>query len=173
MRYRKAALIAAPLVIAAAVAGAVTAGQAGVEAAPTSFAATLSSYNEVPANSTKATGTLTVTLTDAPSLDYTLSYSNASATVAAAHIHFAQEDVSGGIAAFLCGGGDKPACPATDGQVSGSIDPADVIGPSGQGIAAGEFSELVKAMRKSKTYANVHTSTFTMGEFRGQIRPTP
>ena len=172
MRYRKAALIAAPLVIAGAIAGAVTAGQAGVEAAPTSFAASLSSYSEVPANSTKATGTVTLTLTSATSLDYTLSYSNASSSVMFAHIHFAQEDVNGGIAAFLCGGGDKPACPETSGEVSGTIDPADVIGPSGQGIAAGEFNEVIKAMRKSKTYANVHTSNFTAGEFRGQIHPS-
>src|SRR5581483_2822340 len=172
MRYRKAALIAAPLVIAAAIAGAVTAGQAGVEAAPTSFAASLSSYSEVPANSTKATDTVTLTLTSATSLDYTLSYSNAWSSVMFAHIHFAQEDVNGGMAAFLCGGGHKPACPETSGEVSGTIDPADVIGPSGQGIAAGEFNEVIKAMRKSKTYANVHTSNFGAGEFRGQIHPS-
>ena len=72
--------------------------------------------------------------------------------------------------AFLCGGGGKPACPATGGTVTGAIRAADGIGPAGQGIAAGEFAELVRAMRAGKTYANVHTSpTYAGGEIRGQI----
>ena len=46
---------------------------------------------------------------------------------------------------------------------------ADVIGPADQGISAGEFDELVKAMRNGVTYANVHSSTFPMGEIRAQL----
>jgi CHRD domain-containing protein len=70
---------------------------------------------------------------------------------------------------FLCGGGSKPACPAS-GTVTGTIVPADVIGPSGQGIAAGEFAELVRAIRNGATYANLHTEMFPGGEIRGNIR---
>jgi hypothetical protein len=44
-----------------------------------------------------------------------------------------------------------------------------VIGPAGQGIAAGEFSELVDALRAGRAYANVHSSKFPGGEIRGQI----
>jgi hypothetical protein len=87
-----------------------------------------------------------------------------------AHIHFGQKNVSGGVAAFLCGGGSKPAaCPAREGTVTGTIVAADVVGPSNQGIAAGEFAELVRAIRAGKTYANVHSSKFPGGEIRGQI----
>ena len=38
-----------------------------------------------------------------------------------AHIHFAQEGVNGGVAAFLCGGDGKPACPQGSGTVTGTI----------------------------------------------------
>jgi hypothetical protein len=39
-----------------------------------------------------------------------------------------------------------------------------------QGIAAGEFAELVKAIRARRAYANVHSLKFPGGEIRGQIR---
>ncbi|MBA3245914.1 MAG: CHRD domain-containing protein, partial [Actinobacteria bacterium] len=45
----------------------------------------------------------------------------------------------------------------------------NVIGPSSQGIAAGEFAELLAAIRAGKTYANVHTSLFPGGEIRAQL----
>jgi hypothetical protein len=69
---------------------------------------------------------------------------------------------------FLCGGGGKPACPAS-GTVTGTLVAADVVGPTGQGIAAGEFAELVSAIRAGATYVNVHTSTFPGGEIRAQL----
>jgi hypothetical protein len=76
--------------------------------------------------------------------------------------------VNGGVAAFLCGG-PKPACPAS-GTATGTITAADVIGPGGQGIAAGQFAELVRMMRAGVTYVNVHTSMFGGGEIRGQVK---
>jgi hypothetical protein len=87
-----------------------------------------------------------------------------------AHIHFGQLHTNGGISAFLCGGGSKPPCPQTQpARVTGTIVPSDVIGPTGQGIAPGEFDELVRAMRAGATYANLHTTQFPAGEIRGQI----
>ena len=53
--------------------------------------------------------------------------------------------------------------------MTGTIAAADVIGPAAQGIAPGEFRELVRAMRAGATYANVHSTTFPAGEIRGQI----
>jgi hypothetical protein len=167
MRYRKATLIAAPVLAI----GAFIAVQAAQGAPATSFSGALNSFQETPANYTSATGTITLTLSSATTLDYTLTYANTSANVSVAHIHFAQAGVAGGISAFLCGGGGKAACPATGGTVSDTIVAADVIGPSGQGIAAGQFNKLVNAMRRGVTYANVHTSSFPAGELRGQIRP--
>jgi CHRD domain-containing protein len=53
--------------------------------------------------------------------------------------------------------------------VTGTIRPSDVVGPTGQGIAAGEFEELVAAIRAGRAYANVHSAKFPGGEIRGQI----
>ena len=41
--------------------------------------------------------------------------------------------------------------------------------PRAQGIAAGEFDELVDAIRDGFTYANVHSSLSPGGEMRGQL----
>jgi CHRD domain len=86
-----------------------------------------------------------------------------------AHLHFAQQHVGGGIIAFLCGGGSKPACPSPGGTVEGTITPADIIGPDGQGIEAGSFAEAVRAIRAGAVYANVHSTRWPAGEIRGQL----
>jgi hypothetical protein len=102
-------------------------------------------------------------------IQYTLSYEDLEGgAVLFAHIHFGARATNGGVSAFLCGGGTKGACPAS-GTVTGTIVPTDVVGPANQGIAAGEFDELVRAMRAGATYANVHTTQFPGGEIRGQI----
>ncbi len=134
------------------------------------FKADLSGFNETPPISTMATGTFMAKLNqDGMTIEYELSYSDLQGTGTVAHIHFGQKNVAGGVSAFLCGGGGKPACPATSGTVSGTIVAANVIGPVGQGIAAGEFNELLRAMREGVTYVNVHSTVFLGGEIRGQI----
>jgi len=72
--------------------------------------------------------------------------------------------IAGGVAAFLCGGGSKPAPCVPGTTISGTIMPADVIGPAGQGIAPGEWNELVAAIRAGVAYANVHSTTQPGGE---------
>jgi CHRD domain-containing protein len=122
--------------------------------------------------STGAHGFFLATLNDAENqLDYALLYFNLEGGAASvAHIHFGQPGVNGGVSAFLCGGSGKPACPASGFPLTGSIVASDVVGPAAQGIAAGEFGELVRAMKAGLTYANVHTSSFASGEIRGQIK---
>jgi len=135
--------------------------------------ARLDGYQENPAISTTGRGTFTARIDDeAMEIHYTLTYSGIEGgTAVAAHIHLGDRHTNGGVSAFLCSGGDKPACPATEGTVSGVIDPADVVGPAGQGIDPGEFDELVRAMRAGVTYANVHSAPrWPGGEIRGQIR---
>ncbi|HEX2029835.1 MAG TPA: CHRD domain-containing protein [Actinomycetota bacterium] len=149
------------------VAGAATVGSAQT----TEAQATLIGYEEVPAVSTAASGDFRATIDEAAQrIRYRLQYSNLEAPATGAHIHFGQRDVVGGVSAFLCGGGDKPACPSPGGVVTGVIDPSDIIGPEAQGIAPGEFGELVAAMKAGVTYANVHSEKFPTGEIRGQIR---
>ena len=136
--------------------------------------ANLTGFQEVPAVSSFGPGTFTAVIDDdAQTITYELSYGGLNSTAMAAHIHLGQPGANGGVSAFLCGGGDKPPCPAGTGgteTVSGVIDAADVIGPANQGIAAGEFDELVRAIRARVTYANVHTMTQPGGEIRGLIR---
>ena len=134
------------------------------------FKAKLTGFQETPAISTTGNGRFTAKLSaDETSLTFSLTYSGLSGgDAAAAHIHLGQKGVAGGVSVFLCGGA-KPACPGTSGTVTGTRSTADVIGPSGQGIAAGEFAELVAAMRAGVTYVNVHNAMFPGGEIRGQI----
>src|SRR5918993_955642 len=100
--------------------------------------ARLSGFQEVPAVSSTGTGELLARIADdQSSIEYTLSYQDLEGTASMAHIHLGQTSVNGGVIAFLCGGGGKPACPAVSGSVSGTITAAEVIGPAGQGIAAG------------------------------------
>jgi hypothetical protein len=147
-----------------------------------SFRTRLTGYEEPPSISTPASGRFRAQLSpDGTTLNYELTYSNIQ-NAFMAHIHLGQRGVNGGVSAFLCGGAppasDKPPCPPTGGTVTDSIDAGDVIGPSGQGISAGEFDELLAAMRAGVTYVNVHTQmtgappgpgNLPGGEIRGQI----
>ena len=107
-------------------------------------------------------------------ISYVLSYSGLPTAVTQAHIHFGGVAQSGGISTFLCtnlgnGPAGTQACPAS-GTISGTITPADIIGPVGQGITAGEFAEFVASIKAHKAYANVHTTERPGGEIRGQLR---
>ena len=107
-------------------------------------------------------------------ITYRLSYSGLEGTVTQAHIHLGGARQSGGISVFLCtnlgnGPAGTQACPPAPATVTGTIRPADVIGPAGQGIAAQEFAELVAAIRAGVTYVNVHSTLYPPGEIRGQL----
>jgi hypothetical protein len=133
--------------------------------------ASLSGLNEVPPIASPATATLRASLDEtAQTITYTLNYRNLAANPTAAHIHFGPSKVTGGIMVFFCGGGLKPACPAaTSGTVTGTIAAEEVVGPAAQGIAAGDFASVVRAIRTGNSYANIHNSIFTSGEVRGEI----
>lgn len=133
--------------------------------------ADLLGIEETPAVSTVASGGFRARVSkDEQFIDYELSYAGLEASAQVAHIHVGQTGVAGGVSAFLCGGGDKPACPTPSGAVTGTVDAADVIGPAGQGIAAGELAELIGAIRDGVAYVNVHSAKFPNGEIRGQIK---
>ncbi len=135
------------------------------------FRARLDGGHETPAISTSATGEFHATLNGAgDELSYELTYSGLEGgNTLFAHVHLGQKGVAGGVMFFLCGGGGKPACPNGEGTVTGTVTAANVVGPSGQGVTAGEFDEVIRAMRHGLSYANVHTVTFPSGEIRGQI----
>ena len=136
----------------------------------------LTGFEEDPlALSTTGTGTFDARIDKSrQQISYRLGYRNLEGAVTQAHIHFGRRAQSGGIAVFLCSNlGNGPAgtqaCPPAGGTVSGTIDSGDVIGPAGQGISAGEFGELVAAIRAGATYANVHSAKYPGGEIRAQL----
>ncbi len=139
--------------------------------------ARLKGYQEVPAVSSVASGRFKATLDAASgSIAYELSYSGLEGTVTMSHIHLGQHGVNGGVMVWLCQTATNvdptalsPSCPQS-GTVSGVIQAANVIGPSGQGVAAQEFAEMVAALRAGVAYVNVHSSKFPGGEIRGQLR---
>jgi len=137
------------------------------------FKTSLTGYEETPAISSAGSGEFTATVDEEnQTIHYTLTFSNLNSNPLFAHVHFGQRGVAGGVAAFLCGGGSKPAPCVPGTTISGTITPADVIGPTGQGIAPGEWNELVAAIRAGVAYANVHSTTQPTGEIRGQINDT-
>jgi hypothetical protein len=137
--------------------------------------AKLQGFQEVPTLSTSGNGRFwAVVDTEANTISYKLSYEGLEGAVAQAHVHLGARAVNGGIMFFLCtnagnGPAGTPACPAPSGEVSGMITPEVVIGPAGQGVAAGEFAEVVAALRNGAAYANVHSSLYPAGEIRGQV----
>jgi hypothetical protein len=161
------------------------------------FSARLSGFNEVifvagqagpplvapalrGAISTPAKGQFTAILDDPTDvIQYELSYEGLVAPVTQAHIHFGQRHTVGGIIVWLCQTAGTqapeavrsltPPCPS-EGTVPGTITPAQVLAQDAQGFAAGDFDELVRAIRNRAAYANVHTEKFPAGEIRGHIR---
>jgi hypothetical protein len=69
------------------------------------------------------------------------------------------------------GNGDdgNNVCSEGSGTVSGTVTAEDVIGPVDQGVEAGDFEELVLAMRRGLTYVNLHSDICPNGEIRGQV----
>jgi hypothetical protein len=136
----------------------------------------LTGYEETPLTiSTPGNGTFRAkVMRGGDAINYELRYANLEGAVQQAHIHFGQEAISGGISAFLCtnlgnGPAGTQACPPAPARITGTITADQVIGPAGQGIAAGELDELLSAIRVGAAYANVHTSTYPSGEIRGQF----
>jgi hypothetical protein len=150
------------------------------------YATRLSSYNETPAVSSVASGRFTATVDEASqSITFELRYEGLEGAVQQAHVHFGSPFLNGGISFFLCSNlGNGPAgtllCPVSPGTVSGTITAAAVIGPgttpevntatAGQGISAGQFNEILRAIRAGVAYANVHSVKFPGGEIRGQLK---
>jgi hypothetical protein len=166
------------------------------------FRAQLVGLNEVPSVSTAAKGSFYAIVNPAgDAFTYWLSYSGLGFDAAQGHIHFGQHHTNGGISVWLCEAtvaapatvaANVPPCAAraTTTPITATITAADVVGPGGQGISAGEFAELLAAMRAGAAYANVHSGTaavaasapgvtpvvqavpavgFPGGEIRGQI----
>ena len=126
--------------------------------------------------STTGNGTFNARIAnDNSRIDWELSYADLEGAVQQAHIHFGQKGVTGPISVFLCtnlgnGPAGTQACPAPPATISGTITAADVTNLANErGISAGEFDELLAAIRAGVTYVNVHSTRWPGGEIRSQI----
>jgi hypothetical protein len=139
----------------------------------------MSGYNETPlALSTTGNGRFQARISrDESEIQWELSFGDLEGTVTQSHIHFGSSAQTGGVSIFLCSNlGNGPAgtqaCPASapdDNPVTGVATAANVIGPAGQGIAAGEFAEIIAAIRAGVAYVNVHSTKYPGGEIRAQF----
>lgn len=169
MKEQKTGMIAASVLVLG------TIGAAPLIASAETERARLEGFQEVPPVSTDAVGSFTARIDRrADEIRYVLTYAGIESGVRFAHIHFGQPGVNGGVMVFLCdntGGAPvvTPACPLNSGNVEGTLQANDVIGPAGQGIDPGEFDEVLEAIRAGTAYVNVHSETFPGGELRGSL----
>ena len=116
-------------------------------------------------------------------ITYDLNYDALEGDVLQAHIHFGRPGTNGGVMVFLCSNLNNdpsptptPACPGPrSGSVSGVIEPQDVIefpplSAVQQGITAGEFDEMLRAIDAGAAHVLVHSTLHVPGELRGDIR---
>ena len=127
--------------------------------------AKLSGFAEVPSISTTGSGRLRLSVDSAgTTISYQLTYSGLEGgAVTGAHLRLAQPGVSGLIIATLCS-------PCAASPVTGTLNAASITGPAAQGIAPGQFAEVLRAIRAGAVYVNVHTTVYPNGEIRGQLR---
>jgi len=132
-------------------------------------------YGEVPTLSSPATAEFQAsTDRNESQIRYELTYEGFTTAVRQAHIHLGRRGVNGGIMVFLCtnlgnGPAGTPPCPSPAGTVTGVLTVASVVGPAEQGIVAGEFAEVIAAIRNGAAYVNIHTEAFPSGEIRDQV----
>ena len=133
--------------------------------------------------STTGTGTFTAEISkDGLEIAYELSFADLEGDVRQAHIHIGHPQNQGGVVLWLCDSPTNPSPSATTpdctsddpanfraGRVSGTLTAADVQAQTANGIAAGEWEEVVALIRAGRTYANVHSVKFPPGEIRSQI----
>ncbi|MCA0989281.1 CHRD domain-containing protein [Guptibacillus algicola] len=90
-----------------------------------------------------------------------------------AHIHFGEKGENGPVLAFLFGAdlatlADQNGITTRKGTVTGVITDEDI---ERNNVGVKNVKDLIKKMKKGKTYVNVHTEQNLAGEIRGQIRP--
>jgi hypothetical protein len=138
----------------------------------------LTGYEEVPAISSPASGEFMLRMDRfSDRFEWRLSYRGFESNVTQSHIHFGDRHTNGGISVWLCANNPPitnapagtQACPAPSGTITGTIRPENVVGPTGQGIDAGQYDEFLDALEAGLTYVNVHSTKYPGGEIRAQL----
>jgi hypothetical protein len=132
---------------------------------PDRYEATLSGANEVPANTSDASGSFVLTDRGAE-FEYRLDVQDL-AMPTAAHIHAGAAGVNGGILVPLFST-SSPA-PIFSGRLAADVFTAADIQPLPNATAAISVDSLRVLLRTGGAYVNVHTVARPGGEIRGQV----
>jgi len=151
-------------------------GPPAAEAGAYQVKATLLSAQEVtePQNSTLAGGEVTLEfdagLTQAA---VTLTLESDAAAATAAHFHCGRAGTDGSVAVGLIGPGLCAAAQLATGALTCALTNTDFSEPAGcEGVIdrpINNIASLFFALRDGLVYANIHASTNTSGEIRGQL----
>jgi hypothetical protein len=142
----------------------------------------LTGAQEVPPNSSSATGTATLNISeDETRIDFTLNVSTPLATnIREGHIHIAPSGANGPIVLDFCttnlvtppnGVPLPPTCPTPPFTLTGTLTAANLrpITPQIQAAGVNNFADAVAQIKNGNAYANVHTVAFPGGEIRAQL----
>ena len=145
----------------------------------------LNGFKEVPNPiATTATGIFNARISkdDPATIEYELTFQDLEGDVWQAHIHIGHSQTTGGIVLWLCETSFNPSPSATTpdcavndpgdlraGKVTGTLTTDDMQPAASNGVAAGEWEEVLSLIRAGRTYANVHTTKFPGGEIRVQL----
>jgi hypothetical protein len=151
-------------------------------AAVISYSTILSGPNESPVNASPGTGTASAVYDDvAHTLHVQVSFTGLTGTTTASHIHAPTAVAGTGTASvatttptfagFPLGVTSGTYDNTLDLTLASSYNPSYVTGNGG--TTAGAEAALAAALAAGKAYLNVHSSTFSGGEIRGFLTPTP
>jgi hypothetical protein len=132
------------------------------------FKSTLSGANEVPANTSTATGTFTATLdTSTNVLTYDVTYTGLGSNVTGGHIH--GPAAIGASSGTTINFGTLPGATFITGATAGTAHGTATLTTATQITATMSGDSLKKLLFAGLTYANIHTVSSPGGELRGQI----
>jgi hypothetical protein len=134
------------------------------EAHPT-FVTEMTGFEEVPGAATLAKGFAGFQVSmDGNTVYYTITVTDSSAQLVAAHLHFAPRGEAGAIVVPLCGTPGK-ACQTEGVVTAGSFTAGDFTGPFANDV----LSRLINESLNGMVYVNVHSTRNAAGEARGQL----
>ncbi len=129
------------------------------------FVAELSAFEETDGAASAARGVAGVlSKFDGSSMYYSITLTDASSQVTAAHLHLAPRGVAGPVIVPLCTPQTHP-CQTEGLVVQGTFAESDLTGP----LKAATFETLLENIRNGQVYVNVHTTKYPGGEARGQL----
>lgn len=174
MKYSKPLIVIAVLLVAGAVGAAVlhpswSNVKANTSDYTESFTANLTPEQEMASSTSTGSGSGVFNVTsDTNLISYSVTVSNLTSPISAAHLHCAPVGQTGQVIVPLMIASTTDT--QTSATLSGSIMESDIL-PAAMSCNPNikTLPQLIQAMREGQIYVNVHTQKYPMGEVRGQL----